>query len=59
MNDLKNKVAIITGAASGIGKAAAISLANKGMKVALVDLNADELEEVKATINKKVKKRSH
>ncbi|MFP3722559.1 SDR family NAD(P)-dependent oxidoreductase [Niallia circulans] len=53
MNDLKNKVAIITGAASGIGKAAAISLANKGMKVALVDLNADELEEVKATINKK------
>lgn len=53
MNDLENKVAIITGAASGIGKAAAISLANKGMKVALVDLNADDLEEVKATINKK------
>ncbi|MCB5235938.1 SDR family oxidoreductase [Niallia circulans] len=53
MNDLENKVAIITGAASGIGKAAAISLADKGMKVALVDLNVDDLEEVKATINNK------
>ncbi len=53
MNNLENKVAIITGAASGIGKAAAISLANKGMKVALVDLNADDLEEVKTSINKK------
>ncbi|MBZ9536417.1 SDR family oxidoreductase [Cytobacillus oceanisediminis] len=53
MNDLANKVAIITGAASGIGRAAAISLADKGMKVALVDLNADDLEEVKATINNK------
>ena len=53
MNDLANKVAIITGAASGIGRAAAISLADKGMKVALVDLNVDDLEEVKATINNK------
>ncbi|EOR24265.1 3-ketoacyl-(acyl-carrier-protein) reductase [Niallia nealsonii AAU1] len=53
MNDLENKVAIITGAASGIGKATAISLADKGMKVALVDLNVDDLEEVKATINNK------
>lgn len=53
MNDLENKVAIITGAASGIGKAAATSLADKGMKVALVDLNVDDLEEVKATINNK------
>ena len=53
MNDLANKVAIITGAASGIGKATAISLADKGMKVALVDLNVDDLEEVKATINNK------
>ena len=53
MNDLANKVAIITGAASGIGKATAISLADKGMKVALVDLNVDDLEEVKVTINNK------
>ena len=36
-------VAVITGASSGIGKAMALTCAKAGMKVALVDIDADEL----------------
>jgi NAD(P)-dependent dehydrogenase (short-subunit alcohol dehydrogenase family) len=38
------KTAIITGAASGIGLAAAQSLAERGMKIALIDLPGEHLE---------------
>lgn len=38
---LKNKVAIITGAASGIGKQIAIEYARQGAKVAIADLSLD------------------
>ena len=38
--DLKDKTVLITGAASGIGKASAIAMARLGAKVAVVDLNA-------------------
>lgn len=38
------KTAIITGAASGIGRAAAQALAERGMKVALIDLPGEGLE---------------
>jgi 3-oxoacyl-[acyl-carrier protein] reductase len=38
---LKDKVAIITGAASGIGFAAAFSFARQGAKVAVVDFNKE------------------
>jgi NAD(P)-dependent dehydrogenase (short-subunit alcohol dehydrogenase family) len=40
-----SKVSIITGAASGLGRAAAIRLAKRGDKVALCDLGAAGLEE--------------
>ena len=38
--DLKNRVAVITGAASGIGAACARAFAAKGAKVVVVDVNA-------------------
>ncbi len=41
---LRGGVAVITGAASGIGAALAVSLARRGMNVALVDLNATGLD---------------
>lgn len=39
MHELQNKVALITGAASGIGRAAAIRFAEEGAKLALGDLD--------------------
>lgn len=44
---LKGRIAIVTGAASGIGKAAAEIMAASGAKVTAVDVNADG---VKATV---------
>ena len=41
---LRDGVAVITGAASGIGAALAVNLAKRGMHVALVDLNPAGLE---------------
>ena len=34
---VENKVALVTGGASGLGRAAAVELANAGMRVALLD----------------------
>lgn len=44
MKSFHNKVAAITGAASGIGRALAIDLASQGCHLSLADLNTDELE---------------
>jgi len=46
----KLKVAIVTGAAQGIGRAIARRLAQDGLAVAIVDINADALDEVKKEI---------
>ena len=45
-----SKVAVVTGAAQGIGKAIARRLARDGFAVAIVDINADALDEVKKEI---------
>lgn len=47
---LTDKVAIVTGAASGMGKAIAEAYAKEGAKVVLADLNADALTSVVADI---------
>jgi dihydroanticapsin dehydrogenase len=43
---LNDKVAIVTGAASGIGRASAIRFAQEGARVVAVDWNAEDGEEV-------------
>ncbi|MDD6104530.1 MAG: 3-oxoacyl-[acyl-carrier-protein] reductase [Bacteroidales bacterium] len=42
MDLLKGKVALVTGAARGIGKAIALKLASEGADIAFTDLNADD-----------------
>lgn len=45
MSNYKTKVCVITGAASGIGRALAVSLAESGAQLALSDINAEGLAE--------------
>jgi len=42
--NLSNKVVAVTGAGRGLGRAMAISLASKGAKLALIDLNQEDLD---------------
>lgn len=46
MRDLRNRVAIVTGASSGIGRATALALAREGVHVALAARREDALNEV-------------
>jgi len=43
---LKNKMAIVTGAGSGIGRACALALVREGARVALVGRRKDRIENV-------------
>ncbi len=50
MKDLRNQVALVTGAASGIGKASSIEFARAGCNLVLADINEKGLEETARTI---------
>ncbi len=47
---LDGKIALVTGAAQGIGRGIALRLAKDGADIALVDLNTDKLQDVKNEI---------
>lgn len=55
MFDLTGKVALVTGASSGMGKATAIALANQGAKVVVCARRMEKLEAVAAEIKSRGK----
>ena len=50
MKDFADKVAVITGAASGLGKAFALEAAGRGMHLVLADINERDLEALEQTL---------
>lgn len=53
MNRVKNKAALITGGASGLGLASGKLLLEEGAKVIFTDINREELEKIKDQIDNK------
>ena len=56
--NFNDSVAVVTGAGSGIGRALALELANRGANVALSDINEDGLKKTADMIGDKVKVRA-
>lgn len=51
MNRLENRVAVVTGSASGMGKAIAESYAKEGAKLILADFNEEGVKELSTMLN--------
>jgi butyryl-CoA dehydrogenase len=54
MREIRGAVAVITGAASGIGRALAVDLAKRGALLALADVNSAGLEETRTLLGQAV-----
>jgi NAD(P)-dependent dehydrogenase (short-subunit alcohol dehydrogenase family) len=54
MRDIKGAVAVVTGAASGIGRALAVDLAKLGAQLALADVDSAGLEETRGMLGNAV-----
>lgn len=52
MKSFNQRVAVITGAASGVGRSLAVQLAGQGANLALADMNTEGLAETKALVEK-------
>ncbi len=52
MKVLKDKIAVVTGAANGIGRSLAVKLAKTGCKLALVDIDHPNLDNTQKLINR-------
>jgi NAD(P)-dependent dehydrogenase (short-subunit alcohol dehydrogenase family) len=48
--DLSGKIALVTGAGSGIGKAIARLFAKQGARVGIIDINAEQAEATRSTV---------
>lgn len=55
MRSYKNQVAIITGAASGLGAAIAARLSKEGVKLALLDQNSEKLQQLAKQLSTETK----
>ncbi|MBT87371.1 MAG: short-chain dehydrogenase [Gammaproteobacteria bacterium] len=53
MTRFKNKIAVVTGAASGIGKSTAIRLDSEGATLIIVDINENQLKETEKLLSNK------
>lgn len=52
MKDFRDKVAVVTGAGSGIGRAVAVQLADRGARLALSDIDIDAATETARLVEK-------
>ena len=50
MRELEGKVAVVTGAGSGIGRETALALGAKGCRLAICDVNQDALDELQSDL---------
>ena len=48
--DLDGKIAVVTGAGRGIGRAISLQLAGAGAHIAVSDINADSVEETAVAV---------
>ncbi len=52
MKRFQDRIAVVTGAASGIGRATCVNLANRGCDLAVVDVDAEGLEQTAKMVEK-------